>query len=78
MQLSDMPQFCESVKAWLNERYGEKQGAEIWRATAAQYDEYLKELPDYGGKKANHALAIYGALIRCGTCDNDEADDAVL
>lgn len=78
MRLSDMPQFCESVKAWLNGRYGEKQGAEIWRATAAQYDDYLKDLPDYGGKKANHALAIYGALIRCGTCGNDEADDAVL
>ena len=30
MQLSAMPQFCESVKAWLNGRYGEKQGAAIW------------------------------------------------
>ena len=63
MRLGDMPQFCETVKAWLNERYGEEQGAAIWRATAAQYDEYLKDLPDYGGKKANHALAIYGALL---------------
>ena len=63
MKLGDMPQFCETVKAWLNERYGEEQGAAIWRATAAQYDEYLKDLPDYGGKKANHALAIYGALL---------------
>ena len=63
IQLGDMPQFCENVKAWLNERYGEEQGAAIWRATAAQYDEYLKDLPDYGGKKANHALAIYGALL---------------
>ena len=22
MQLSDMPQFCESVKTWLSDRYG--------------------------------------------------------
>ena len=63
MQLSDMPQFCETVKTWLNGRYGGEQGAAIWQKTAAQYDEYLKDLPDYGGKKANHALAIYGALL---------------
>lgn len=37
MKLGDMPQFCETVKAWLNERYGEEQGAAIWRATAAQH-----------------------------------------
>lgn len=28
-----------------------------------QYGEYLKELPDYGGKKTSHALAIYGSIV---------------
>ena len=63
MQLGDMPKFCEDVQKWLNGRYGAQQGTAIWQAATAQYDEYLKDLPDYGGKKANHALAIYGALL---------------
>lgn len=63
MQLSDMPKFCAEVKAWLKTRYGEAEGANLWAATERQYNEYLKELPDYGGKKTSHALAIYGSLV---------------
>lgn len=63
MQLSDMPKFCAEIKAWLKTRYGEAEGAKLWEATERQYNEYLKELPDYGGKKTSHALAIYGSLV---------------
>ena len=63
MQLTDMPQFCAEVEAWLKARYGEAEGARLWAATSRQYDEYLKDLPDYGGKRSSHALAIYGAII---------------
>lgn len=63
MKLSDIPKFCEEVKQWLNARYGEEEGAKIWEATSCQYNEYLEELPDYGGKKNNHAIAIYGSIV---------------
>lgn len=63
MQLSDMKNFCDAVQAWLNTRYGAADGAKIWEQVSAQYNKYLEEIPDYGGKKASHALAIYGGLI---------------
>lgn len=63
MQLSDMPQMCSEVRKWLDTRYGEIEGKKIWNATSDQYNKYLEELPDYGGKKSSHALAIYGSII---------------
>lgn len=63
VKLSDIPNFCAEVEAWLNARYGAAEGAKLWEATCRQYDKYLEELPDYGGKKASHALAIYGAVL---------------
>ena len=63
MKVSDMPAFCSEINEWLSGRYGTEQGGQIWEATCRQYEEYLKELPDYGGKKNGHALAIYGGLL---------------
>ena len=63
MQLRDMPKFCAEIEAWLNARYGEAEGKKRWEATGRQYGEYLKELPDYGGKKTSHTLAIYGSIV---------------
>ncbi len=63
LKLSDMTEICDKVQNWLNDRYGEEQGKEIWKKVCAQYDEYMKDFPDYGGKKNAHALAIYGAVI---------------
>lgn len=63
MKLNDMPDFCQAVKDWLNVRYGNNEGGRIWEAVSRQYDKYLEEIPDYGGKKNMHALAIYGSII---------------
>lgn len=63
MQLCDMPKFCAKIEAWLKARYGEADGEALWEATRRQYNRYLETLPDYGGKKAGHALAIYGGII---------------
>lgn len=63
MQLRDMPKSCAEIEAWLNARYGEAEGKKRWEATGRQYGEYLKEFPDYGGKKTSHALAIYGSIV---------------
>ena len=58
----DMP-YCKPVQEWLRERYGEKEAGEIWDKVVEQYNAYLPDLPDYGGKKNGHAMAIYGALL---------------
>ena len=63
LKVSDMPEFCSVITKWLDGRYGTSQGKQIWKETCGQYSEYLKDLPDYGGKKNTHALAIYGALL---------------
>lgn len=63
MQLSDLPQFCAKIEQWPKARYGEAEGTKLWSATSRQYNKYLEELPDYGGKKTSHALAIYGSIV---------------
>lgn len=63
MKLCDIPQICGEVEKWLKERYGEEEGTKLWEATSRQYNKYLEELPDYGGKKTSHALAIYGSIV---------------
>lgn len=63
MELSELSEYCSRIREWLDSRYGAAQGEKIWEATGRQYNEYLKELPDYGGKKNNHALAVYGGVL---------------
>ena len=63
MKLSDIPEFCTEVETWLRERYGEEESVKLWEATSQQYNKYLEELPDYGGKTASHAIAIYGSIV---------------
>ena len=55
--------YCKKTKKWLTERYGESQAKEIWQKTVEQYNEYLLDTPDYGGKKNGHAYAIYGGML---------------
>ena len=55
--------YSSKVKRWLKEKYGINQGNDIWEKTVRNYNEYLKDLPDYGGKKNGHADAIYGGLL---------------
>ena len=51
------------LKKWLIERYGKKNAVKIWKDTHRRYNSYLRDLPDYGGKKNGHAMAIYGGLL---------------
>lgn len=63
LQLGDMQEFCTAVKTWLQGRYTPEEAETIWQATSRQYEQYLKELPDYGGKKNTHAVGIYGSVL---------------
>jgi hypothetical protein len=51
------------VLHWLKERYGDTLAETVWKQTEENYTAYLKDLPDYGGKKNGHAKAIYGGLL---------------
>ena len=62
IQIEALP-YCAPVRKWLMERYG-KEANWIWEKTVQNYVNYLRDLPDYGGKKNGHARAIYG-----GTAD---------
>ena len=61
MRLEELP-YCESIKQWLAERYG-PDADEIWSQIEKNYLSYLSVIPDYGGKKNGHAMAIYGGLL---------------
>ena len=61
LKIKDLP-YGNPIKKWLAERYG-GQADEIWKKTEDQYNAYLFDLPDYGGKKNGHAIAIYGGLL---------------
>lgn len=62
LQIEDLT-YSKDTRTWLEERYGKEQGEKIWIDVVDKYNEYLKDLPDYGGKKNGHAYAIYGALL---------------
>ena len=55
--------YSKQVRNWLSERYGSALAQSIWNAVVENYNRYLMELPDYGGKKNGHASAIYGSLL---------------
>ncbi len=54
--------YVKPTKCWLEDRYGAK-ADQIWENTVCNYNAYLQDLPDYGGKKNGHARAIYGGLL---------------
>ena len=58
MTIKQLP-YGEPVKKWLAERYGVPQAKKIWHQTKKNYQNYLSDLPDYGGSKNGHAKAIY-------------------
>ncbi len=60
--LNNLP-YCRAVRRFLADRYGKTEGDSIWKAVQKQYEIWLKDLPDYGGKKNGHARAIYGGLL---------------
>ena len=62
MTIDQLP-YGNTVHTWLKERYEDTLAETIWRQTEENYAAYLKDLPDYGGKKNGHAKAIYGGLL---------------
>ena len=59
----DQNPYKNPVRKWLAGRYETEQAEEIWQRTVKNYNAYLADLPDLGGKKNGHAGAIYGGLL---------------
>ena len=59
----DQNPYKNPVRKWLAGRYETEQAEEIWQRTVKNYNAYLADLPDLGGKKSGHAGAIYGGLL---------------
>lgn len=55
--------YDSEILNWLKNHYGESEGQRIFQETKKTYQEYLKEAPEYGGKKNGHSTAIYGGLL---------------
>ncbi len=51
------------ILAWLMERYGDQEGKQIWKKSRKKYLSFYEDLPDYGGKKNGHSMAIYGGVL---------------
>lgn len=61
LRLEEVP-YSRGIRKWLEEHYG-AEATEIWQKTAENYERYVSESPDYGGKKNGHANAIYGGML---------------
>ncbi len=62
IRLNDLP-YCKDARRFLADRYGDAKASSIWETVQRQYDAWLNDLPDYGGRKNGHARAIYGGLM---------------
>ncbi len=55
--------YNRKIRKWLDDRYGYEEGKRIWKQTEKNFISFYEELPDYGGKKNGHAIAIYGGVL---------------
>ena len=55
--------YRKPVRKWLAARYAAEQAEEIWKRITENYNAYLADLPELGGRKNGHASAVYGGLL---------------
>ena len=55
--------YNDKIVEWLKNRYGNDEGEKIFEETKKNFLSYYEDLPDYGGKKNGHAMAIYGGVL---------------
>lgn len=81
MKWNDIPKFCAEIEKWLKVRYGEVEGTKLWAATSRQYNKYLEDLPDYGGKKTGnntHSILLVSAIYQSHTIKRIALPDTIL
>ena len=56
------------IREYLYHEFGKDRAGELWEKIQLKYVEYVDECPEVGGKKNNHAVAIYGSLLIFAFC----------
>lgn len=65
------------IREYLYREFGPEKAEALWEKIQLQYVEYVKECPDVGGKKNNHAEAIYGSLFVFAFCEVAAQDKSI-
>lgn len=65
------------VREYLRREFGDERAEILWEKIQLQYAEYVKDCPDVGGKKNNHAAAIYGSMFVFAFCEMAVPDKSV-
>lgn len=65
------------IREYLYREFGKDRAEELWEKIQLKYVEYVNDSPDVGGKKNNHAAAIYGSLIVFAFCETAVPDRRV-
>lgn len=67
----------KQMREYLYHEFGEGRAEELWEKIQLKYVEYVNEHPDVGGKKNNHAAAIYGSLLVFAFCETAVPDKSI-
>lgn len=65
------------IREYLCREFGKDRTEELWEKIQLKYVEYVNDSPDVGGKKNNHAAAIYGSLIVFAFCETAVPDRSI-
>lgn len=65
------------IREYLCREVGAAQAEELWEKIQLKYVEYVNDCPDVGGKKNNHAAAIYGSLLIFAFCEMAVPDKSI-
>ncbi|MCM1190669.1 MAG: L-2-amino-thiazoline-4-carboxylic acid hydrolase [bacterium] len=52
---------------WIKKEYGSESG-KVWDEVQRQYIAFLKDAPDFGGKKSPHSVQIYDSILLFAYC----------
>lgn len=65
------------IREYLYHEFGKDRAEELWEKIQLKYVEYVNDCPDVGGKRNNHAAAIYGSLFVFAFCEIAVPDKSI-
>lgn len=58
------------LRDWIKKEYG-SEAEKVWDGVQRQYVKFLKDAPDFGGKKSPHAAQIYDSILLFAYCTSE-------
>ncbi len=65
------------IREYLCKEFGQEKAEILWEKIQLKYVGYVNDCPDYGGKRNNHAAAIYGSLLIFAFCEEAVPDKSI-